>query len=188
METRRFTMRRTHHGPVVAEKDGKLITLRMAKFESDGWLRQWYDMTKANSLAALKRAIAPLNMLFGTLCMPTVRATRSTSTTVRFRDVTRGSIGPSLLTAVILRPNGRVITRWQELPQLTNPKTGWMQNCNTTPFLLTSEGNPDPKNYPKYMVQESDNLRGAPFPDRYFRPRRSSRLRNGAAWHSTLIS
>jgi acyl-homoserine lactone acylase PvdQ len=46
-----------------------------------------------------------------------------------------------------------------ELPQLMNPKTGWMQNCNGTPFLLTSEGNPDPKNFPAYMVQESDNWR-----------------------------
>src|SRR6185436_10580797 len=48
-----------------------------------------------------------------------------------------------------------------ELPQLTNPKTGWMQNCNTTPFLLTSDGNPEPKQFPKYMVQEGDNPRGA---------------------------
>src|SRR5439155_8729011 len=35
-----------------------------------------------------------------------------------------------------------------------------MQNCNTTPFLLTSEGNPDQANFPKYMVQEGDNPRG----------------------------
>jgi acyl-homoserine lactone acylase PvdQ len=46
-----------------------------------------------------------------------------------------------------------------ELPQLTNPKTGWMQNCNGTPFMLTREGNPDPKKFPSYMVQESDNFR-----------------------------
>jgi len=47
-----------------------------------------------------------------------------------------------------------------DLPQLTNPPTGWMQNCNTTPFLLTSNGNPDSSKFPRYMVQESDNWRG----------------------------
>jgi acyl-homoserine-lactone acylase len=36
-----------------------------------------------------------------------------------------------------------------------------MQNCNTSPFMLTSEGNPDPANFPPYMVRESDNPRGA---------------------------
>jgi acyl-homoserine-lactone acylase len=46
------------------------------------------------------------------------------------------------------------------LPQLTNPPTGWMQNCNTTPFLLTSSGNPDSAKFPRYMVMEGDNWRG----------------------------
>jgi acyl-homoserine lactone acylase PvdQ len=57
-------------------------------------------------------------------------------------------------------------TEWQgyhtmdELPQMTDPGTGWMQNCNTSPFLLTSEGNPDSSRFPGYMVTEGDNARG----------------------------
>ena len=79
------------------------------------------------------------------------------------------TLGVAHKLAVTLRkwnPGSDPATEWQgyhtmdELPQLTNPKTGWMQNCNTTPFMLTSAGNPDPKNFPKYMVQEGDNLRG----------------------------
>jgi acyl-homoserine-lactone acylase len=30
-----------------------------------------------------------------------------------------------------------------------------MENCNTFPFFLTNSGNPDPENYPKYMVRET---------------------------------
>jgi acyl-homoserine lactone acylase PvdQ len=47
-----------------------------------------------------------------------------------------------------------------QLPELLNPATGWMQNCNTSPFLLTSSGNPDSTKFPRYMVQDGDNWRG----------------------------
>ena len=47
-----------------------------------------------------------------------------------------------------------------ELPHVINPKSGWVQNCNSTPFLTSSEDdNPKPSNYPSYVAPEQDTPR-----------------------------
>jgi acyl-homoserine-lactone acylase len=160
IERRPFTFRKTHHGPIFATRDGKPLALKMAKLEADGWLEEWYNMTRARSVAELKRAMRPLNMLFGNV----MAADAGGNTWYLYNG------------AVPVRDprfdwSGAVdgsdpATEWkgyhrlEDLPQLTNPATGWMQNCNTTPFLLTSSGNLDSSKFPRYMVTESDNWRG----------------------------
>lgn len=160
IEHRAIPFTKTHHGPILAKRDGKPLALRMAKLAGDGWLAEWYAMTRARNVAELKRAMRPLNMLFGNVMAADAGGNTFYlyNSAVPVRDPRfdySGSVDGS-----------DPATEWKgyhrldDLPQLINPPTGWMQNCNTTPFLLTSSGNPDSSRFPRYMVTEGDNWRG----------------------------
>ncbi len=156
---RSVTFRRTHHGPIVAASGGKPVALRMAKLEADGWLREWYRMTRARTLVEFKAAMEPLEMQFGNAMYADQAG--------NIYYIYNGAIPRRDPSFDWSRPvdGSDPRTEWQgfhsfaELPQLENPASGWMQNCNGTPFLLTDDGNPDPARYANYMVSEGDNAR-----------------------------
>src|SRR5262249_54655483 len=56
MTERKFTFRKTHHGPIVARRGGKWLAVRMAQFEGGGQVDEWYAMTKARNLEEFKKA------------------------------------------------------------------------------------------------------------------------------------
>ena len=47
-----------------------------------------------------------------------------------------------------------------EIVQVINPATGWIQNCNSTPFTSSGKSSPDKNNYPAYMAPDGENYRG----------------------------
>jgi penicillin amidase len=160
VETREFELRRSHQGPIVAERDGKALAVRMAKFEDGGQVAQRYAMARAKSLEEFQQAMSQLaTPMFN----------------VVYADVA-GNIWYAYYGAVPKRDSkydwsepvdgADPGTEWQgyhalaELPQVTNPAAGYVQNCNATPFLATGgDGNPDASQFPPYLVSEDDNAR-----------------------------
>jgi penicillin amidase len=159
VETRTITFRKTRHGPVLGIRDGKALAVRAAGIDG-GIFEQRWAMAKARDLREFQVALA--------------RRALTGSNTI-YADVA-GNIyylhgnaipkrSPSVDPTKPLDGNNPE-TEWQglhelaELPQMLNPKSGYLQNCNSTPFLTTSgPDNPDRAKYPAYMAPEPDTPR-----------------------------
>ncbi len=159
LTTRTFTFRKTHHGPILARRDGKALAIKLAKFEEGGQVEEWYAMSKSRSLPEFKQAMEAVAIpMFNTMYAD------------RAGDifyVYNGSVPKRSTQFDWLKPvdGSTSETEWHgyhplsDLPQLTNPKSNFLQNCNSTPFATTLEGNPLEGNFPKYMVGEGDTAR-----------------------------
>jgi penicillin amidase len=160
VERRTFTFRKTHHGPILSEHEGKPVALKLAKLEEGGWFEQWYEMSKARSLTEFKTALRRVAIPY----MNIMYADREGNIFYAYN----GTVPRRSLLFDWRRPvdGSDPRTEWQgyhafeELPQITNPESGFLQNCNSTPFTATSSGNPEPAQYPTYMIgPEEDNAR-----------------------------
>ncbi len=159
-QRRRFTTYRTPHGPVVGKVGEKWVTVKMMDTPLEA-LEQSYLRTKARDYASFREVM---------------RLNGNASNNTVFADAS-GTIAYWHGNFMPRRPAGydygqpvdgsTKATEWQglhkveELVQVKNPASGFIQNCNSTPFTVSGEGSsPDKNQYPGYMAPDAENYRG----------------------------
>ena len=149
----------THHGPVIAAKDGRWLALKHYNRSYKALLESWL-ITKANTMAGYKQAMSLL---------------ANTSNNTVYAD-DRGNIALWYGNFVPKRDKNynwalpvdgtTPATDWKglhpldEIVHVYNPATGFIQNCNSTPFTSSGTASPDKHKYPAYMAPDGENYRG----------------------------
>jgi acyl-homoserine-lactone acylase len=164
----KLEVKRSVHGPVIAQKPGKAIALRVAGLDRPGMLEEWWDMSRARNLkefeAALRRMQLPMfNVMY---------ADREGHIFYLFNALVpiRPKGDWAYWTGLV--PGDTAATLWtrmhsyDDLPKVIDPATRWLQNANDPPWTVTLPAVLDANKFPAYMAPRSME----------FRPQRSARM------------
>jgi len=157
--TRSFSTYFTHHGPIVANENGRWIAFAMMNKPVEA-LQQSYLRTKANDLesfmqVAQLKANSSNNTIFAddkgeiAYLHPQFVPSRDNQF-----DYTKPVDGTDP------RADWGVLHRLSELPNVIDPPNGWVDNNNNAPWSAAGAFSPDPTKFPKYMDMFGENYRG----------------------------
>lgn len=153
-----FTVYETHHGPVIADADGKWKTIAMMDNPVNA-LEQSFMRTKATGYDSYKKVME----LNGNSSNNTVFADSKGNIAYwhgNFVPKRDPSVNWNLPVDGTLASNDwKGLHKIDEIVQLKNPANGWIQNCNSTPFTAAAESSPKKEQYPAYMAPDGQNYR-----------------------------
>ncbi len=159
MAEKKFTLYRTHHGPVIRESNGQWVSIRLMQ-EPIKALMQSYLRTKARNYAEYRRIM-------------NLQANSSNNTVFADADgdiaYFHGNFIPRRDTRFDwTKPvdGSNPATEWQgllsvdETPHLVNPQSGWLYNANNWPWSAAGASSPKRENYPVYVETGTESARG----------------------------
>jgi len=154
LEEKPLTVQRSVHGPVIAQKDGKALALRVVGLDQPGALEQWWTMGLAKNLTEFEAAIKPVQIPMFTV----IYADREGHIMHLFNgQVPVRSQGDYAYWSGII-PGDTSTTLWTQfhpyadLPRVLDPQSGWLQNANDPPWTTTFPVPLKPDDYPSYIA------------------------------------
>lgn len=159
LQQKMVTTYRTHHGPVMASRNGQWLSVRSYNRSLTSLIQSW-QRTKARGFESYKT---------------TMQLRSNTSNNTVFAD-NKGHIAYWHGNFVPKRDTrfdwGKPVdgstdaTEWKglhtldEIVHVYNPASGWIQNCNSTPYTVSGSSSPVKINYPAYAAPDGENFRG----------------------------
>ena len=158
LKSKKFKTYFTIHGPIMAKRDGKWISLKSNNRSMNSLVQSWVR-TKSKGFDDYKKAMD-------------LKANTSNNTV--FAD-SKGNIAYWHGNFIPIRDKNlnwaKVMdgttsaTQWKGLHEVSqsvhsyNPANGWLQNCNSTPFSVAGANSPKKENYPSYIAPDGENFR-----------------------------
>jgi penicillin amidase len=129
----------THHGPVVARKNGKAYTLKLPYFDQVLLTDQAFKMITAKNLAEMKRALSMFQFMEQNIMVGTVDGDIFYLRNGRVPIRAAGYDYSRPLPGNTSKSEWLGIHSLDDLVQLQNPSQGYMQNCNISPQFLNRD-------------------------------------------------
>ena len=126
----------THHGPIVARKDGKAYAAAIPYAKSVGLMEQSYRMMTAKNLAGVKAALSMFELMQQNIMVATVQGDiyYVRNGRVPVRPAGCDASKPMSGAAGACEWNG--IHKLEDLVQALNPPQGYMENNNISPEFM----------------------------------------------------
>ena len=165
-----LAIRRSAHGPVVVDRDGVTVAVRVAGMERPRMFEQFWRMGLSQNIEQFEDAMRMQQLpLFNTMYTDRdghIMYLYNAASPLRPRG------DHSFWAAIVPGDDSELITSeavvpYEELPKVIDPPNGWVQNCNDSPWTCT---------YPMVLGPQMSPAYIAPPPSLGPRAQRSIRL------------